>query len=97
MSEWINVKKQLPPFGEFVEVLFPDKSRLTFINRDFAAYWQDDTGCFWNREGSDERDWSKEGFGITHWRSMIPDPRGRKVYLKTDKNGCFVIYKKRVS
>jgi hypothetical protein len=94
--EWINVKDRLPNFGEFVEVIYPDKSRLTDVCRDFAAYLCDDTGCFWVSADMDERDWSDKGYQIKHWRPMAPDTRGRKPYLKVDRRGYFSVYKKKV-
>ncbi len=95
-SDWISVKDKLPNLGEFVEVIYPDDSRLTETNRDFAAHWKDDTGYFWTSASMDERVWSKKGFGIKFWRPMSPDHRGRKIYIKTDKNHFFRVYKKKI-
>jgi len=93
--KWISVKDKYPEFGEFVEVIYSDKSKLTDLNRDFAAYWKDDTGCFWTSAGMDERDWSKDGYGIKYWRPMAPDNKGRKPFLKTNKHGYFKIFMKK--
>ena len=95
--EWIKVKDKLPPIGEFVEVIYPDDSNITHLKRDFAAYWEDDTGGFWTAEGMDERDWSDKGYGIKYWKPMSPDTRGRKPFIKTDRNGFFKVYMKKVA
>lgn len=96
MNDWISVKEKMPPFGEFVEVIYPDDSRITEVNRDFAAYWEYDSGCFWNSAGMDERDWSKDGYRIEYWRPMSPDVKGRKPFLKQDYHGYFEVYLKKV-
>ena len=95
--EWINVKDRFPAIGEFVEVIYPDKNHLEALNRDFCAYWKDDTGCFWTRSGLDERDWSSKGFQIKYCRPMLADVKGRKPFLKTNRSGYFRVYMKKVS
>jgi len=82
---WIDIKKRLPPKNEFVEVIYADGNRLTEHNRDFAAYTCDDNGCFWVSHSMDEREWSKDGFGIIYWRKMKADHLGRKAYLEIKK------------
>jgi len=44
----------------------------------------------------DERDWSHDGFKIKYWKPITPDPRGRKPFLKTDRNGYFKVFMKKV-
>lgn len=93
--KWISVKDRLPPFMEFVEVIYPDKSGLTDLNRDFAALVIDDSGQFWTSAGMDERDWSKNGYRIKYWRPMSPDHKNRKPYLKVDRSGYLRVYLKK--
>ena len=94
--EWVSVKDRLPEIGEFVEVIYPDKNRITDLNRDFAAYWEDDDGGFWTACGMDERDWSSKGYGIKFWKPMSPDNKGRKPFLKVDRHGYFQVYLKKI-
>lgn len=92
---WIKAKDQLPPFMEFVEVVLPDKSCICGEKRDFACLVQDDSGVYWTLAGMDEREWSKDGFGIKYWKPMSPDHRGRKPFLRIDRYGHFKIYFKK--
>lgn len=95
--EWINVKDKLPAFGEFVEVIYSNNNGMTDLNRDFAAYWEDSSGCFWTTEGMSERIWSVEGFKIKYWKPMTPDIKNRRPFLGLDRSGYFKIYMKKIS
>ena len=97
MSEWISIKKQLPPYGIFVEVILGKETRLNSFFRCFAALWdggEDEGGIFWSRDGYDERDHGK--FGITHWRHMRTDIRGRTPILFASKRGFLNIKWKKI-
>lgn len=95
-SEWINIKDKLPPFKEFVEVIYPDKNSICDLNRDFAAYLKDDDGCFWMSAGMDERNWSKDGYKIKYWRPMNTDTKGRKPFITITKRGYYKVILKKV-
>lgn len=94
---WINVKDKMPPMFEFVEVIYPDKSCLCELNRDFCATIEEDGEVIWIAIGHTEKDWSSKGFGIKHWRPMAVDHKSRKPFVKIDKNGYFKIYLKKVN
>ena len=91
MTEWISIEEEFPRYNEFVEILLRDGNRVNDLNRDFAAYIQEDGMSFWTFDSMDELTWSDKGFGVTHWRYMIPDIKGRIPYLKVSKNGLYSI------
>lgn len=97
MSEWISVKKSLPPFGIFVEVVYGPKSRMNDLYRGFCCLWQGDEkdGVFWSQDSSDERDTGK--YEITHWRTMHSDPRGKIPVLYITKRNDFKVKMKKVT
>jgi len=90
MNEWINVKDGFPPFMEFVEVISKDLC-LAEIGRMFAVYVQCNEGNYWTRAGMNEDEWSDNGFQITHWKQLSPDPKNKKPYLEIDKKSNFKV------
>lgn len=91
MNKWTSVKKELPPFYIFVEVIYRPKSRMNDIFRGFCCLCYDESGknFFWSGSGMDERD--SGDFGITHWRKLNPDHLGRTPVLYTTKRGDFKV------
>lgn len=90
--EWNKYPENKPPLNEFVEVIYRDGNRITDLNREFAAYSQDNNEEFyWTQEGMDERDWSVNGFPIIFWKRMSVDHLGRRPLLSNDKRGNLVV------
>jgi len=93
--KWISVEEKLPEIGHIVEVIVPNNSKLSEINREWAFRFKDDDEIVWCLSSAlDERDWSTNGFKITHWLPMRPDYQGYS-YFATFKNFNLKITKKR--
>ena len=84
-SKWINVKDEMPPFDEFVEVYFGDDNYRE-LRRGFAAYTHIEDKIMWTTLGMFEDEWSDKGYNITHWKEMDLDPKGKKGYLILDRH-----------
>jgi len=83
---WISVKDRLPPYDEFVEVYMEDTTYRR-LKREFCAYVEIDGVSMWTSSGMCEDEWSDEGFKITHWKKMSPDPNGERPYVRKIRKG----------
>lgn len=83
-EEWHESKRKLPPLGEVIEGIGPKNWFYSKFIRDYFALVQINTKLIWVTPSLNDMDYSE--LEIEYWRYIVPDPKGKKPFIKIKKN-----------
>lgn len=80
---WKESKNELPPLGEVIEGIGPKDWFYSNLGRDYFALVEVNNELVWMTPSLNDIDYKK--LQITHWRHLLPNPKGKKPYVKIRK------------
>jgi hypothetical protein len=80
---WKESKKELPRLGEVIEGIGPKNWFYTNLGRDYFALVEVNQQLIWISPSMTDFDYNT--LDITHWRYLLPNPRGKKPFVRIKK------------